>query len=192
MAEDKFIVTSLKDSKKINRVLANDTAREIMELLAEKRMTAAEIAERMNLPLTTVDYSLKNLQAVGLVKTKSGFNKNTRVVKYYEPQEKFIVIAPKQTTNTLSLLKALIPALLLLAVSFSFFYSQKETQDYGPEQAAGIRETYDNSLRTEQENTANTIPTGYDAGTPYVPNSPAEAAIPAAMQTNTTNETVRN
>lgn len=165
MADDKFIVTSLKDSKKINRVLANDTAREIMELLAERRMTATQIAEKMQLPLTTVDYSLKNLESVGLIKTKTGFNKNTRVVKYYEPQEKFIVIAPKQTQNTLSILKSLIPLFFLIGVLTFAFESVRiptYTETYAPTEKSAIPVAHGPGVasdqRIAQESTTSEMP----------------------------------
>ena len=47
--------------KKITQILSNGTSLKILELLGEKGMSASDIAEKLNLPLTTVKYNLDSL-----------------------------------------------------------------------------------------------------------------------------------
>jgi DNA-binding transcriptional ArsR family regulator len=116
MKEDKFVITPIKDSKKINKVLANDTARQVLDLLSHKPMTLSQISEKMKIPPTTIDYSIKQLESVGLIKSRTGFNKNHRIAKYYEPQEKFIILAPGKSENVIGALKNMLPAISALGI----------------------------------------------------------------------------
>ncbi|MDL5502563.1 MAG: winged helix-turn-helix domain-containing protein, partial [Candidatus Methanoperedens sp.] len=67
--EEKLLILPLGDeSKKITQVISNDTARQIIELLADAPLSASDIAQSLHVPLTTVAYNLENLESVGLIK----------------------------------------------------------------------------------------------------------------------------
>ncbi|MCK4937878.1 MAG: winged helix-turn-helix transcriptional regulator [Methanosarcinales archaeon] len=95
---EKLLVLPLGDeSKKITQVITNDTARHIMELLAEHSMSASDIAKRLDVPLTTIKYNLENLVDVGLAKIERiKYSEKGRQVKVYAPVRKLIVVVPEK------------------------------------------------------------------------------------------------
>lgn len=100
-AEDgeKLLVLPLgEESKKITQVISNDTAREIIKLLAERSMSASDIAHTLAVPLTTITYNIENLVDVGLVKIeRTKYSEKGRQVKIYAPVRKLIVVVPEKT-----------------------------------------------------------------------------------------------
>ena len=98
---EKLLVLPLgEDSKKITQVITNDTAREIIELLAEHSMSASDIAKKLNVPLTTVKYNIENLVEVGLAKIERiKYSEKGRKVKVYAPVRKLIVVVPEKMDN---------------------------------------------------------------------------------------------
>jgi DNA-binding transcriptional ArsR family regulator len=104
MAEDdaindneKLLILPLNDknSKKISQVISSDTARNILDALASTPRSASEIAEKLGIPLTTVQYNLEKLYDAGLVKVeRTKYSRKMKPVKLYAPQRKFVVIAP--------------------------------------------------------------------------------------------------
>jgi len=95
---EKLLVLPLGDeSKKITQVITNDTARQIMELLAEHSMSASDIAKQLDVPLTTIKYNLENLVDVGLAKIERiKYSEKGRQVKVYAPVRKLIVVVPEK------------------------------------------------------------------------------------------------
>lgn len=95
---EKLLVLPLGDeSKKITQVITNDTARHIMELLAEHSMSASYIAKHLDVPLTTIKYNLENLVDVGLAKIERiKYSEKGRQVKVYAPVRKLIVVVPEK------------------------------------------------------------------------------------------------
>jgi DNA-binding MarR family transcriptional regulator len=95
---EKLLVLPLGDeSKKITQVITNDTARHIMELLAEHSMSASDIAKHLDIPLTTIKYNLENLVDVGLAKIERiKYSEKGRQVKVYAPVRKLIVVVPEK------------------------------------------------------------------------------------------------
>jgi predicted transcriptional regulator len=98
---EKLLVLPLGDeSKKITQVITNDTARHIMELLAEHSMSASDIAKQLDVPLTTIKYNLENLVDVGLAKIERiKYSEKGRQVKVYAPVRKLIVVVPEKLGN---------------------------------------------------------------------------------------------
>jgi DNA-binding transcriptional ArsR family regulator len=98
---EKLLVLPLgEESKKITQVITNDTAREIMELLAEHSMSASDIAKKLDVPLTTIKYNLENLVEVGLIKIERiKYSEKGRQVKVYAPVRKLIVVVPEKLDN---------------------------------------------------------------------------------------------
>ena len=100
MAKDeKYILVNLEDesSKKLAESISNKTARKILDYLSNKEEAGAEeIAKELKLPLSTVDYNIKNLKASNLVEAKH-FNWSSRGKRIilYRLAKKLIIIAPK-------------------------------------------------------------------------------------------------
>ncbi|CAG0998826.1 hypothetical protein FLAV_02798 [Flavobacteriales bacterium] len=97
--EEKLIILPLGDeSKKITQVISNDTARQIIELLADAPLSASDIAQSLHAPLTTVAYNLENLESVGLIKVdKIKYSEKGREVRIYAPVRKLIILVPEKT-----------------------------------------------------------------------------------------------
>jgi len=121
--DEKLLILPLNDknSKKISQVISSDTARNILEVLASTPRSASEIAEKLGIPLTTVQYNLEKLYDAGLVKVeRTKYSRKMKPVKIYAPQRKFIVIAPGKADK-----KDVIAALkrYLTAIVFAVFGS---------------------------------------------------------------------
>ncbi|HLC63531.1 MAG TPA: helix-turn-helix domain-containing protein [Candidatus Nanoarchaeia archaeon] len=97
--DEKYILIDLEDdkSKKIAESIANKTARKILDYLSSKEEAGAEeIAKELGLPLSTIDYNLKNLKLAGLIETKRfQWSSRGKKIALYKVANKFIVIAPK-------------------------------------------------------------------------------------------------
>ena len=108
--DEKLLIHSLNDenSKKISQIISNDTARNILEAVASKPLSASEIAEKLGVPLTTVQYNLEKLNDVGLVKVERiKHSEKRKEVKMYALQRKFVVIVPEKADrkNVITALK---------------------------------------------------------------------------------------
>ena len=121
--DEKLLILPLNDknSKKISQVISSDTARNILEAIASTPSSASEIAEKLGIPLTTVQYNLEKLYDAGLVKVeRTKYSRKMKTVKIYAPQRKFVVIAPGKADK-----KDVISALkrYLAVISFAVFGS---------------------------------------------------------------------
>ena len=93
--EKVLVLPFSEDSKKVAKALSNDTSMKILDLLAEKPMSATAIAEDLGLALTTVKYNLDTLIESDLIKVKeTKWSKKGRQIKIYDPVQKLIVVAP--------------------------------------------------------------------------------------------------
>ena len=131
MSDEKFLIHPLNDpnSKKISQVLANETSRRILGALCNGPLSATQVSETLDIPLTTLHYNIENLIEVGLIKVaRTRYSEKGREVKYYEPTRKFIVIAPegmgKEEVKGV-LKKLLFTAYFLIASAFSGYGFQK-------------------------------------------------------------------
>lgn len=99
IGEEKLLILPLgEESRKITQVISNDTARQIIELLADAPLSASDISERLKAPLTTIAYNLDNLERVGLIRIeKIRYSEKGREVKIYAPVRKLIVVVPEKT-----------------------------------------------------------------------------------------------
>ncbi len=128
--DEKLLILPLGDeSKKITQVISNDTARQIIGLLADAPLSANDIAERLQAPLTTITYNLENLESVGLVKVeKIKYSEKGREVKIYAPVRKLIVVVPEKTDrkSVADVLKKYVGVILaaVLASSFIEFFTR--------------------------------------------------------------------
>jgi len=126
---EKLLVLSLDDaeSKKVSQVIANDTARGILDLVADEPLSSTEIAERLDIPLTTVQYNLEKLTEAGLIDVKARrWSKKGRTIKIYGPRRRLLIIVPERIgkEDILGAVKRYIGILLfagLVSVVLEFF-----------------------------------------------------------------------
>lgn len=101
MAEDSFILLSLKESKakKIALAISNETCKKILEFLSKKEdATETEIAKELSIPLSTVHYNMKQLSEAGLVRVEEfHYSEKGKEVDHYKIANKLVVIAPETT-----------------------------------------------------------------------------------------------
>jgi len=117
--DDKMLIVPLggDESKTITQAIANDTARKILELLAESAMSTSSIAKKLDIPLTTVQYNIEKLMEAGLVIVeKTKYSEKGREVKMYAPAKRMIVLVPK-TASSQSLIDALKKYFVLLPIA---------------------------------------------------------------------------
>lgn len=170
-SDEKLLILPLgEESKKITQVISNDTARQIIELLADAPLSASDIAERLQAPLTTVTYNLENLESVGLVKVERiKYSEKGREVKIYAPVRKLIVVVPEKTdrksvADVLRKYMGVILASVLASSLIEFFM-----------RSAKVTQTFDYSLNEAH------VPS------PAIPPIPAITSTPGSM----VNETIK-
>jgi predicted transcriptional regulator len=137
-------------SKKITQTLSNDSARHVLEMLAHKPMSTSDIAEQLDIPLTTVKYNLDALIESGLITIKhTRWSVKGREIKIYAPIQKLIVVVPNRADkkSVVDILKGYL-GVLLGAAGISaiiewwhkplFVGTQKALRDVAEETASGI------------------------------------------------------
>ena len=114
---DKFIMVSLDEekAKKLAEVISNDTARKILDYLSEKNeATASEISKDLNVPISTVDYNMRNLIENGLVESKEfRWSPKGRQMDIYKLANKHIIISPKKYSEFKETLKKILPVAII-------------------------------------------------------------------------------
>jgi DNA-binding transcriptional ArsR family regulator len=120
MAKEKFVLVSLKENKakKLAQVISNESCRKILDHLAEKEATETELAEKLEIPISTVHYNLKHLTDAGLVTVEEfHYSEKGREVNHYKLANKYVIIAPKSTFGIKEKLKAILPVALVTVVT---------------------------------------------------------------------------
>ncbi|MCX9011578.1 MAG: helix-turn-helix domain-containing protein [Candidatus Methanoperedens sp.] len=129
--EEKLLILPLgEESKKIAQIISNDTARQIIELLADAPLSASDIAEKLSAPITTVVYNLEKLDSVGLIRVERiKYSEKGREVKIYAPVRKLIVVVPEKTdrNSVTDLLRKYLGVILaaVLASSLIEFFTRR-------------------------------------------------------------------
>ena len=98
--DEKLLILPLNDknSKKLSQIISNDTARNVLEAIASQSLSASQIADKLDIPLSTVQYNIDKLSDAGLVKVeRTKYSEKMKHVKFYAPQRKYIVIVPEKT-----------------------------------------------------------------------------------------------
>lgn len=110
--EEKYIMVSMEDerSRHLADVLGNKTCKKVIELLTEKEMSEAEIANSLGIPMNTIEYNLKKLVAAGLIEqTKNIFwSIKGKKIPTYKISNKYIVISPKKKFRAVGLFATLV------------------------------------------------------------------------------------
>lgn len=123
MAEESFLLVSLKEgkSKQLAQVISNETSRLILDFLTKKEATETEIAQALNLPLSTAHYNLQQLLSSGLVTVEEfHYSEKGKEVNHYKLSNKFIIIAPTITETIKQRLKKILPAGLIAIATAGF------------------------------------------------------------------------
>jgi len=112
MAKKKLLLVSLQqdEAKKVAQVISNETCRKILDYLADKESTETELAEKLNIPLSTTHYNLKQLIKSGLVVAEEyHYSKRGKEINHYKLANQYIIIAPKNVSGIKSKLKSILP-----------------------------------------------------------------------------------
>jgi Bacterial regulatory protein, arsR family. len=82
-------------AQKIAKAISSPTAGEILNQMKEGNYTASQLAESLDLPLTTVQYHLENLvSAAILMVTDKKWSKKGREIKIYGLRNQVVIVAP--------------------------------------------------------------------------------------------------
>ncbi|MDD3042757.1 MAG: helix-turn-helix domain-containing protein [Methanosarcinaceae archaeon] len=83
------------DSRKLIQALSNETSIRILQLLDSGNMSASELAERLKLRLSTLQYHLDALLDTDLIRVADfRWSQKGRKIKVYVRVEKMIVLVP--------------------------------------------------------------------------------------------------
>lgn len=116
MPNKNFLLLSLEDTKikKVSNVISNDSCRKILDYLSTKEATESELAEKLQIPISTVHYNLQQLMETGLIESKEfHYSKKGKEVSHYKLANKYIIIAPKKTFGIKEKLKSILPVALI-------------------------------------------------------------------------------
>ena len=121
MNSEKFLMFNLEDdsSKKLGEIISNETARKILNLVAEKELSQGDISRELKLPLNTIGYNIEKLLKAGLInEIKSFWSVKGKKIPIYTVARKHIIISPKKTYP--SRIGTIIPV-IIVALIFSVF-----------------------------------------------------------------------
>lgn len=117
MAEDKFLLVNLEDdkSKNLANVISSDSARKILNLLSDKPLSETDIANKLNIPLPTVHYNIKQLLESDLIQIQDFlWSEKGKKMNYYKLSNKLIIITSGKTTaGFFDKLKDILPVVVL-------------------------------------------------------------------------------
>ena len=164
--DKKLIITPLdENTKKLSQVLANDTCRKILNLIADESLTSSQISEKLSMPLTTIESSINRLERVSLITVHHRrWSPKGKKVNYYAPAEKYILIAPKaQPDKIFKALESLLPAVGILAVisgALDFLFNGMKRATVSFSQAAPVFDSAASTKVAEKisENVTETLP----------------------------------
>jgi len=120
MAKESFVLVSLKEEKarSLAKVLHNESCRKILEYLTSREATETELAKKLEIPISTVHYNLKQLAESGLVTVEEfHYSAKGKEVNHYKLANKYIIITPKSTFGIKERLRSVLPVALLVGAS---------------------------------------------------------------------------
>lgn len=93
--EQLLILPLSEESRKINRILSNETSVRILESLGKNSMSSGDLAVELDVRLNTLKYNLDSLLETGLIRVRHvKWSRKGRMIKVYEGVEKVIVLIP--------------------------------------------------------------------------------------------------
>ena len=121
MAKNKLLLIDLNEekTKKISEIISSDTSRKILDYLADKDATEKELAEKLQMPISTAHYHLQKLKEAQLVVVEEfHYSPKGREVNHYKLANKYIIIAPKKVSGIKRALNNILPVgLVILGIS---------------------------------------------------------------------------
>ncbi len=83
-------------AQKIAKAISSPTAGDILNQMKEGNFTATQLADTLDLPLTTVQYHLENLVAAAILGiTDKKWSKKGREIKVYGLRNQVVIVAPR-------------------------------------------------------------------------------------------------
>lgn len=155
--ESTYIVASLEDikAKQLGQIISNKNARKILSLLTKKRATESEIARELKIPISTVNYNIKQLLKASLITVKGSFySKKGNKVNVYSLAKKLILIAPKGISVARSKIKTILPVVIIaaaLAGIIKLFYLAPFRMRMAADKAIGVMPTAEEAVRAPLE-----------------------------------------
>jgi len=147
MPKKNFLLLSLEDSKvnKIANIVSNASCKKILDYLAENEGTETEIAQKLQIPLSTAHYNLQQLMDSGLISAEEyHYSPKGKEVYHYKLANKYIIIAPKKVYGIKEKLRNILPAGLIaigaaaLLQIFSSFFSKPAGESFMVAKSAEI------------------------------------------------------
>jgi DNA-binding transcriptional ArsR family regulator len=117
--DEKFLLVSLNEdkAKKLAQIISNDTCRKIIDLLTEGEATETELAKKLKIAISTIHYNISHLMKAELVLVDEfHYSKKGKEINHYKLANKYIIIAPKQTTGIKEALRKILPVGLITIV----------------------------------------------------------------------------
>jgi DNA-binding transcriptional ArsR family regulator len=96
MSEDILILEPGDErAQKIAKAISSPTAGDILNQMKEGNYTASQLADNLDLPLTTVQYHLENLVSAAILSiTDKKWSKKGREIKVYGLRNQVVIVAP--------------------------------------------------------------------------------------------------
>ena len=133
----KYIELDLNDPRAglVAEVIANDSCKKIIGLLAEREMSESDISKELNIPMNTAGYNVKKLVDAGLIEKTKGFfwSVKGRKINTYKVVNKKIVISPK------SVFRGVVPAVIasvLGAIGIKLYFDNAAAANYASSSAS--------------------------------------------------------
>jgi len=98
--EEKQILVSLGDERvrEIGEVIGNKSCSKILDFLAEEDGAVSDIAQKLKMPINTVDYNVKKLLRAGLIeKSSHWWSVKGKKMPIYKISNRKIVISPRKS-----------------------------------------------------------------------------------------------
>lgn len=92
-------------SRKLARLLSNETSLRVLDMLGKKSMSAGDLSESMGIRLNTLKYNLDALEESGLIRVQQiKWSRKGREIKVYTAVEQLIVLVPGKCADPSSVL----------------------------------------------------------------------------------------
>jgi hypothetical protein len=83
-------------AQKIGRAISSQTAGDILNQMKEGNYTASQLADSLDIPLTTVQYHLENLVSAAILNViDKKWSKKGREIKVYGLRNQVVIVAPR-------------------------------------------------------------------------------------------------
>lgn len=123
-------------TKKLAGVLNSKICKKIIDTLSDEELSEKDLADKLKIPINTIEYNLKKLLSAELIEKSKNFfwSKKGRKIDVYKVSNKSIIISPKSSRMT-SKLKSILPAVLIAGIGAIAirYYSVSRGVNYGAE-----------------------------------------------------------